>query len=434
MEKKNDVSLLISQKSAISQSLRYSLTILEMNNLELLDHANDALNDNPFLKDDGYKDKFVFYNDMQFLENIAAERSMKDDIISQMPFLHLNDEQKEVAFLLTDHIIENRYLSNEILIDISKERNIAYFDLLIIIKKLQTLSPHGLFAFNLKDKLKSALEARDAYDDDCRVFIQNFDLVLDNGILILQTRCGLSDSSIANIISKINSVDFNFDYQSDNSSHCIPDIIIDGKICDGYEPSMNDSSLPNLSVDKELYERFISKNLEKNDKKYMKEKVAAAQLLVKSVNYRASTLLKIAREIIYRQYDFFSGNNDCMYPIDVKTVANILMLHESTVHRAIANKNISTPRGMFDLKSLMPKKVKSDIEENFASDHSVKEYIKDLINNEPKHSPYSDNHIMHFLNSRGVNISRRTTSKYRSILNIPNASQRCKYYKLRQVI
>ena len=109
------------------------------------------------------------------------------------------------------------------------------------------------------------------------------------------------------------------------------------------------------------------------------------------------------------------------------------MCHQSTIHRAISNKTVSTPCGIFDIKELMPKEIKSEKSETIVTDHSVKQYIQTLINNEPKNSPYSDNDIVCFLEGRGINMSRRTIAKYRNDMDIANSNNRLKEYSLMEM-
>ena len=109
------------------------------------------------------------------------------------------------------------------------------------------------------------------------------------------------------------------------------------------------------------------------------------------------------------------------------------MCHKSTVHRAIANKTVATPCGIFDIKALMPKEIKSDKNAHIVTDYSVKKYIQTLINNEPKDSPYSDSEIVYFLEGRGITISRRTIAKYRNDLDIANSNERLKEYTLTKI-
>ena len=127
--------------------------------------------------------------------------------------------------------------------------------------------------------------------------------------------------------------------------------------------------------------------------------------------------------------DFFQGNSFSLIPLNAKTLAQSLSLHESTVHRAIMNKSISTSHGIFDMGQLLAKKINTFGDE-IASDYSVKQYMKQLIKQEPHNSPYSDENIVYFLSTRGIVISRRTVAKYRESMNIPNSINRIRNYKI----
>jgi RNA polymerase sigma-54 factor len=348
-----------------------------------------------------------------------------------MSFLHFTEDQREIAFLLMDYALENRYLSGEVLINISREKNISYFDLLQIIKKLQTMSPYGLFSFNIQDKIKTIFEAKGKYDEDCKMFVQNLNLILENGLSAAKKRCRLDNGKLHTIISEICCINFDNDYDSccDASLYKIPDVMIEEKTAGKYEFFINDAATLQVSVDKELSEELLRKKISRNDREYIREKMSSAKLLVKAVNYRNSTLLKIVGEISRHQYDFFVGNHNYLKPINAKTIASLLLLHESTVHRAVANKIVATPRGIFDIKSLMPKGIAGEAED-FLSNHCAKEYIKSLIDHEPRSSPYTDDQIVYLLNSVGINLSRRTVSKYRNSMNILNLPKRARKYRM----
>jgi RNA polymerase sigma-54 factor len=187
--------------------------------------------------------------------------------------------------------------------------------------------------------------------------------------------------------------------------------------------------IPVVEVNRELYETSRRKSRSDTDKNYIRSQKISAELLIKSVTLRNITLTKIMQEIIYRQRDFFAGYSGLM-PIDAKSIARALMMNESTIYRAISNKTVSTPRGCIDIKSLMPKEIKCELGDSVATDYSIKEYMKNLISKEPKHTPYSDSNIVYLLNNRGIEISRRTVTKYRNCLNIPNVFQRMKAYAI----
>jgi RNA polymerase sigma-54 factor len=223
---------------------------------------------------------------------------------------------------------------------------------------------------------------------------------------------------------------FDANIDCDDCVYRIPDIIVERKSKDDFEYEVNKHILPQLSVNRELYDESMRKCRSDVDKKYIQNNFSIAELLIKSVRRRNSTILKILKELVYRQLDFFDNLDSTLRPVSIKSLANSLPIHESTIHRAIHGKTAATPRGIFPLKDLMPKEIKNKTCKNAVSDHSIKEYMKKLIGSEPKNSPYSDSNIVSLLNSRGVNISRRTVSKYRSAMSIPNAFARTNIYKI----
>jgi RNA polymerase sigma-54 factor len=345
-----------------------------------------------------------------------------------MVFLNFNDREKEIATALIHNVNYDQYLTNDLLKEISVEKNIHHFALLKIIKKLKKTSLGGLFAFNLQDKLKTFLENAGKYNEEYKILLQNIDLVFSNDWSNLSKKCGLEDSKLSNMLSETLKMLVHSDYSIEDRFALGVDLMILEKSNNELEITANEVNVPKVQIDNALYAKSLCHCRSKSDKKYIKEKASSANLLIKSLNYRSRTLLKVAKEIIYRQRDFFVGNNPYLAPINIESIANTLFLHGSTVHRAVSNKTISTPCGIFELKSLLPKKIKSNFDT--VSDHSIKEYMKKLINNEPKNSPYSDDNIVHLLNTRGVKISRRTISKYRAILNIPSSIVRSKAYRI----
>ena len=433
METKNNLALLASQRIVISPQQRYSLYLLGMNNLELTAYVKQVMEENPFLKDNS-EDNFDEYSlcescgQASFLENIPSNLSYKDEILQHFAFLRLNDMEKDIALMLIDNIVECKYVNNEMLQEISKAKNISYSDLLQIIKKLHILHPTVLFAFNLKDKIRIAFERGGKCNNDHKVLIQNLDLVLTHGMSVLKHRYGFDENRMSGIISDLKSIcfDSNQCFDNDLCQYKIPDVFIG----ENHESFMNDSTMPHISIDTELHSKMIGKSRSSAEIKYVKEKISSAKVLARAINDRKSTILRVVKEIAYRQQSFLFERNSLLMPINVKSLANALILHESTVHRAISGKSVDTPKGIFDLKTFLPHKVKTSDEQAELSDHAVKEYIKKIVHNEPQDSPYTDNHIVDFLRSRGVEISRRTVSKYRNKMDIPNASRRVRSYAI----
>ncbi|MDR3151379.1 MAG: hypothetical protein LBT67_00820, partial [Holosporaceae bacterium] len=191
MEKKNDVLLLVSPKALISPSLRYSLKILEMNNIELREHMEKCLDENPFLEDQKTIANFLDID--QFLEAVARKTTFSEEIYFQMLFLKLADREKETALLLLDGIIENRYVTNDLLRRVSVESGMSMVEIFRLIKKLQQLSPRGLFSFNFKDKIKTSLEAENKYNKDYAILLQNLDMLPKLGLSCLSNKCNFDE-------------------------------------------------------------------------------------------------------------------------------------------------------------------------------------------------------------------------------------------------
>lgn len=429
MEKKNDLLLSISQRTALTQSLQFSLKILEMNNAELQEFINISLNDNPFLKENENSSSNRLSIDAA--ANIAAPVSSKDELFKQIAFFKFDDKQKEITSLLYEHVLEHKYICGDFLRYLSKEKSVTYSYLLGIIKKLQALSPSGIFSFNLQDKIKNILEVKDKYDAKYKIFVQNLPILLEKGLAVFKKHTNFDDSTLYRLIDNLKNSDLYIGVDDFyETSYRIADVTIEKRNY-GYNIEVQGVQIP--SIDCKLYHSCLTKIKSQQDKRYIKEKMADAELLIKAINYRNSTLLRIVQEIAYRQNDFFVGNTPFLVPIEAKSIANSLMCHQSTVHRAIANKTLITPCGTFDIKALMPKGIKSKESEQIATDYSVKKYIQTLITNEPKNSPYSDSEIVYFLEGRGITISRRTVAKYRNDLDITNSNERLKEYSLKEI-
>jgi RNA polymerase sigma-54 factor len=395
-----------------------------MNNFELQEYIKEKSLENPFLVE-----KHNLENHFDLTEKLRSKDKLQDEIFKEISFSHFDDSEKEITEILVNNIEDEGYLSGELLKYISQEKGISYLNLLKIIHKLKKTPFASMFAFNLQDKLKTFLENENLYSPNYEILIKNIDIVFSDDWSLLKSRYGFRSSELFDMISVLKNA---FLLSIDNDNNCSPhkriDLIMEEKYDNEFRISLDETTSTKVAFDNKLYVKSAQKCRSESDKTYIKNNASNAKLLIKSVGFRSITLLKVVNEITHRQKDFFSGKDPCLIPVSTKSIAYSLFLHESTVNRAVLNKSIATPRGIFELRSLLPREIKSC--ESRVSDHSIKEYMKTLIKNEPKNDPYSDNHIVSFLDRRGINISRRTVSKYRDILNIPNLTERLKIYKI----
>ncbi|MDR2781226.1 MAG: hypothetical protein LBB21_02070 [Holosporaceae bacterium] len=415
-------TLSISTRQTLSQTLQYSLKILAMNNLELQEYISEEFLRNPFLV---HQHRYGGSHD--FIEQLPSNSNPFDEILRETAFLCFSNLEKEITEMLVRNISENEYLSGDLLKYISTEKGVHYFDLLKIIHRLKKTCFAPMFAFNLQDKLKTFLENENLYNNDYCKLVENISLILSGNWSALQLRCGISKEKLSKMIPILKNAFTSCDFCE---NICLPkmvDLVIREESFDEFKAVIDDTALVEVGFDLELYTKFIKKSRSESDRSYIKNYASMAKLLVKSVSSRNSTLLKIANEIAYRQSDFFLKKSMYLTPISAQTIACSLLLHKSTINRALSNKFIATPRGIFELKELLPKKIKS--QENEVSDQSVKECVKALIANESKNRPLTDCQIANILNDYGINISRRTISKYRDILNISNTAVRTRFYR-----
>lgn len=297
MEKKNDLLLSVSQRPALAQSLQFSLKILEMNNVELQEFINNSLNDNPFLKEnENYSNNYKLQIDT--VANVAAPISSKDDFFKQVAFFKFDEKQKEITSLLYEYVLEHKYICGDFLRKLSNEKGISYSDLLDIIKKLQTLSPQGMFSFNLKDKIKNILEANGKFDIEHKIFVQNLPILFDRGLAAFKKHVNLYESTLQQIICDLKNAGLyaGVDDFSENP-YRDPDVTIEKRNC-SYNVEVEEVQIP--SIDNELCCNCLKKIKSKHDERYIKEKMADAELLVKAIHYRNSTLLRIVQEIAHR--------------------------------------------------------------------------------------------------------------------------------------
>jgi RNA polymerase sigma-54 factor len=414
MREKLEQLLSVSRGLVPSPSLQYSLKILAMNNLELQELVDEECLKNPFLIK-----KENFCGGCSFIEEIPSGYNLQEEFFRELSFLRPSDFEKEIAATLINNV-DGNYLNGESLKRVLGEKGIDYSDLIKIVCKLKKTSFAHLFAFNLQDKLKTFLENEGLYDDDCKKFVENIDLALSGNWKALKAK------NLSQTVSKMKSA-FR-DVISENAApHRRIDLIIEEKTLGDFKAAMDESSLAEVEFDRELFDESLRKRRSKSDATYLRNNATAAKTLVKSIVARNSTLVKIANEIAYRQRDFFIGKDSRLVPISRKTLARILFLSESAISRAAAGKSISTPRGIFELKELLPREIKSSL--SGVSDYSLRECMKNLIANEPKNDPYSDANIAAFLNAGGISLSRRSVSKYRGDLDIPNVSERAKIYR-----
>ena len=203
-----------------------------------------------------------------------------------------------------------------------------------------------------------------------------------------------------------------------------PDVMMRSGPSNTWIVELNNETLPKILINNQYYS-MISKSVRtKKDKQYVTEKFQVANWLIKSLHQRATTILKVATEIVKQQDAFFSKGVEFLKPLILKDVAEEIEMHESTVSRVTSNKYINTPRGIYELKYFFTTSIGSSSGGAIHSAESVRYKIKDLINSELPTKILSDDKLVELLKTIGINIARRTVAKYRESMKIPSSIQR----------
>jgi RNA polymerase sigma-54 factor len=204
----------------------------------------------------------------------------------------------------------------------------------------------------------------------------------------------------------------------------VPDVIVRAASDGGWHVELNSDTLPRVLIDRTYYTRIAKAAATEKDKDYLFDCLQTANWLVKSLDQRARTILKVAEQIVRQQDSFFMYGVQHLRPLNLKAIADAIKMHESTVSRVTSNKYIATPRGIFELKYFFTSAIASAADGEAHSSESVRYRIKQMIDAEPADDVLSDDQLVDRLRNQGVDIARRTVAKYREAMRIPSSVQR----------
>ena len=299
-----------------------------------------------------------------------------------------------------------------------------------ILARLRRMDPPGLFSRTLAECLGAQLADRNRLDPAMAALLDNLDLLGRRDLAGLQRRCGVDGEDLADMIAELRALDpkpgLRFD--SADSATVIPDLFLrparhpeQGEV---WEIELNSDVLPKVLVDRRYATTLSRAARDKEAKEFVAERLQSANWLVKALDQRATTILKVAREIVRQQEGFFRKGVSALRPLVLRDIAIAVEMHESTVSRVTSHKYMATPRGTFELKYFFTAAIPSRGGAESVSAESVRSRIRGLIAAEPPSDTLSDDRIVELLRGEGVDIARRTVAKYREAMRIPSSVQR----------
>jgi len=290
--------------------------------------------------------------------------------------------------------------------------------------RMMAFDPPGLFARTLAECLAAQLREKNRLDPAMATLLENLECLARRDHRKLMSLCGVDWDDLSDMISEIKALDPKPGANWDSAAlpPVIPDVLMRPAPNGDWFLELNPETLPRVLVNESFYAR-VSRRAGREDKSFLAEKLATANWLVKSLQQRAQTVLKVAAEIVQRQDGFFRHGVSHLRPLILRDIADAVSLHESTVSRVTANKYIATPRGMFELKYFFTNAIAGAGGESHSAE-AVRHRIRALVGAETADDILSDDAIVAILRKEGVDIARRTVAKYREALRIPSSVQR----------
>ena len=453
-----------SQKMTLTPQLLKAIKLLELNNIDLDNYLQQEILDNPLLEkvddDQSLKDNLngndenlssqdksessfshntdsegspsfdtanLYESSSTSIDNIIEEtieskNSLYQIITDQINISFQNKIDRLIALSILEFIEPNGYLkvsTKELSIDL----NIDLLRIEKILKVLKSFEPLGIFSNDLEEFLTLQLKSQNLLDNNLKLLLKNLPILANENIFSISKKLKIDKEKLKDSLDMLKRcsaapIDTDGDLISNINS---PDIIVE-KDKNEWIVSLNEETLPKVIVLTGYWEELSRKKLSKEDKKYLSANFLAGKGLVKALEQRASTILKVAKEIIKKQEKFLDQGVMGLRPLKLKDIAEELDIHESTVSRITNSKTIYTPRGTYDLKFFFSKSLNTLSNDDGLSSKVVKEKIIQLINNEEK--VLSDNKLSKLLKEEGINVARRTVTKYREEMTLPPSHQR----------
>ncbi len=354
-----------------------------------------------------------------FMFNSLVEQpSLQQQLLEQLNLTECSQEIENIAEFVIGSIDEAGYLTTHPA-DIAMAAKCDMKKVKKAIKLVQSFDPPGIGATDLRECLLLQFERRQCKDPQLHELISKYlEEIGKNHLPQVAKAMRISIPELNTLIAKLK--EFSplpgSSLSPSSELYVLPELTVEKK--DGeYVISSNDSYLPSLKISQTYLDLLENPDTNAETRNYIKEKLMAARMLIKSLSQRQSTIRRIAQVILDTQYDFLEKGVEHLKPLTMQQVADKLGLHETTISRAIANKYLQTPKGMYEFKFFFTGGYQNNDGEEISS-RGIKEKIKDLIAAENKAKPLSDNKISELLKKDGLNVARRTVAKYREQLGI----------------
>ncbi len=357
-------------------------------------------------------------------QTLVSPRTLREDLTEQINLAFEDAADRLMALGLLEGLDENGYFTAD-LTEVAARLRVPEATLARLLTTLQTLEPTGLFARSLPECLALQLQERDRMDPAMAALVDHLSLLERRDYARLREVCGVDDEDLADMIAELRTLDPRPAQRlaGDPIQPITPDVTLRARPDGTWHLELNSETLPRVLVNTRYYTTVSNVARSPEEKQYLSEHYQNANWLVRALHQRATTILKVAGEIVRQQDAFLHHGITHLRPLVLRDVAEAVEMHESTVSRVTSNKYIMTPRGIFELKYFFTQALGGANGATHSAE-TVRHRIRTLIDEEPPAKVLSDERIATLLCAEGIDIARRTVAKYREAMNIPSSSRR----------
>jgi RNA polymerase sigma-54 factor len=356
---------------------------------------------------------------------VAAEMSLADHLAEQLSLAIADPVRRMIGRYLIDLVDEAGYLAGDVAA-VADKLGAPVADVEAVLAILQGFDPAGVCARDLKECLSIQLRERDRFDPAMQALIAHLELLAKRDLAALRKICGVDDEDLVDMIAEIRRLNPKpgLAFGSTPLQPVVPDVFVRAAPDGTWQIELNSDTLPRVLISQRYYTQVSKTTRSEQDKAYLADCLQTATWLVRALDQRAKTILKVSSEIVRQQDAFFVHGVQHLRPLNLKTVAEAIGMHESTVSRVTANKYMATSRGIFELKYFFTAAIAATDGGEAHSAEAVRHRIRQLIDAENAADILSDDALVDRLKGAGIDIARRTVAKYREAMQIPSSVQR----------
>ncbi len=356
---------------------------------------------------------------------LAGEISLSDHLEQQLTTAILDARKRIIGQFLINELDEFGYLQTDLAM-VANRLGVDEAEVAEVLEVLQGFEPSGVFARTLSECLALQLKDLNRYDPAIAVLLDNLELLAKRDFIQLRKLCAVDEDDLADMINEIRALN---PRPGSGFGHLtvqpvVPDVFVRQASDGGWRLELNSETLPRVLVNRSYYAQINETASGKKEKEFLVDCLQSANWLVKSLDQRAQTILKVATEIVKQQDAFFAYGVTHLRPLNLRTIADAIQMHESTVSRVTSNKYIATNRGTFEMKYFFTSAISATSGGDSHSAEAVKHHIRQAIDGETANGVLSDDALVTLLRESGIDIARRTVAKYREAMRIPSSVQR----------